>query len=224
MFDRIRHILKTVANQVFGRDHEAYTLPDAKQPLDPQPSVPSSDGDTLPSAATESLATGSSRRRSSTGIKNIQSHDASAQPKQIPLSGGASSIKDFTSKEHRKEVQHPHETRANSVGPPKPASQVNTAPDTIQDSVDCTADSRPAVVHETVKPHVHTIYEPKRTRSIHVHEHRTVIQPVIDSEPVTGPAQHWVQDGNGDLPKLQSGHDNNKHAVNSGTVVKTSLA
>lgn len=39
---------------------------------------------------------------------------------------------------------------------------------------------RPAVVHEEIEPHVHTIYEPTRTRSFHLHEHRTLIQPIID--------------------------------------------
>lgn len=39
---------------------------------------------------------------------------------------------------------------------------------------------RSAVVHEEVTPHVHTIYEPTRTRSFHIHEHRTLIQPIVD--------------------------------------------
>ncbi|CAM1505719.1 Fc.00g113560.m01.CDS01 [Cosmosporella sp. VM-42] len=61
---------------------------------------------------------------------------------------------------------------------------------------DHTAHNRPAVTHEEVKPHVHTIYEPHRTRSIHYHEHKDVIQPVIDPDPEILPEQHWAQDHN----------------------------
>lgn len=39
---------------------------------------------------------------------------------------------------------------------------------------------RPAVVHEEIEPHVHTVYEPTRTRSFHLHEHRTLVQPIVD--------------------------------------------
>jgi len=53
---------------------------------------------------------------------------------------------------------------------------------------------REPVVHETIKPHVHTIYEPKRTLSIHHHEHRTLIQPIKDPNPTILPEQHWLQD------------------------------
>lgn len=59
---------------------------------------------------------------------------------------------------------------------------------------DHTVHEREAVTHETIKPHVHTIYEPKRTRSIHIHEHKEYIQPVIDPEPTILPAQHWAED------------------------------
>ncbi|KAL7903118.1 hypothetical protein HDV63DRAFT_112804 [Trichoderma sp. SZMC 28014] len=45
---------------------------------------------------------------------------------------------------------------------------------------DHTIHPRPAVVHEEIAPHVHTIYEPTRTRSFHLHEHRTLIQPIVD--------------------------------------------
>lgn len=43
--------------------------------------------------------------------------------------------------------------------------------------------SNPPIVHEEVKPHVHTVYEPHRTRTIHFHEHRYIYQPVIDPTP-----------------------------------------
>ena len=53
---------------------------------------------------------------------------------------------------------------------------------------------RNAAIDEHIKPHVHTIYEPKRTRSIHYHEHRQVIQPISDPEPIVKPAAHWAED------------------------------
>ncbi|KAL7920873.1 hypothetical protein ACQKWADRAFT_328104 [Trichoderma austrokoningii] len=46
--------------------------------------------------------------------------------------------------------------------------------------VDHSIHPRPAVVHEEITPHVHTIYEPQRTLSFHLHEHRTLIQPIVD--------------------------------------------
>lgn len=45
---------------------------------------------------------------------------------------------------------------------------------------DHTIHPRPAVVHEEITPHVHTIYKPTRTLSFHLHEHRTLIQPIVD--------------------------------------------
>ncbi|KAM0277759.1 hypothetical protein ACHAQH_005552 [Verticillium albo-atrum] len=59
---------------------------------------------------------------------------------------------------------------------------------------DRTVDVRPAVTHEEIRPHIHTIYEQRRTRSIHYHEHRTLIQPIIDQNPIVLPEQHWAQD------------------------------
>ncbi|KAM0087075.1 hypothetical protein ACKRZS_000612 [Fusarium odoratissimum] len=59
---------------------------------------------------------------------------------------------------------------------------------------DRTIHNRDPVVQEHVRPHVHTIYEPKRTRSIHYHEHRTLIQPIKDPNPTILPEQHWLQD------------------------------
>lgn len=47
--------------------------------------------------------------------------------------------------------------------------------------VNYTTHNRAPVVHEDVYPQVHTIYEPRRTRSIHLHEHIFYIQPVIDT-------------------------------------------
>ncbi|KAM0562763.1 hypothetical protein ACHAPJ_001603 [Fusarium lateritium] len=66
----------------------------------------------------------------------------------------------------------------------------------LQNSLDFdrTVHNQEPVVHEHVRPHVHTIYEPKRTRSIHYHEHRTLIQPIKDPNPTILPEQHWLQD------------------------------
>ncbi|KAF5560077.1 hypothetical protein FPHYL_6811 [Fusarium phyllophilum] len=66
----------------------------------------------------------------------------------------------------------------------------------LQNSLDFdrTVHNQEPVVHEHIRPHVHTIYEPKRTRSIHYHEHRTLIQPIKDPNPTILPEQHWLQD------------------------------
>ncbi|KAF5678000.1 hypothetical protein FCIRC_6601 [Fusarium circinatum] len=66
----------------------------------------------------------------------------------------------------------------------------------LQNSIDFdrTVHNQDPVVHEHIRPHVHTIYEPKRTRSIHYHEHRTLIQPIKDPNPTILPEQHWLQD------------------------------
>ncbi|KAF4964924.1 hypothetical protein FSARC_7196 [Fusarium sarcochroum] len=66
----------------------------------------------------------------------------------------------------------------------------------LQNSLDFdrTVHNQEPVVHEHVRPHVHTIYEPKRTRSIHYHEHKTLIQPIKDPNPTILPEQHWLQD------------------------------
>ncbi|CEI40791.1 hypothetical protein FVEN_g1512 [Fusarium venenatum] len=66
----------------------------------------------------------------------------------------------------------------------------------LQNSLDFdrTVHNQEPVVHESVRPHVHTIYEPKRTLSIHHHEHRTLIQPIKDPNPTILPEQHWLQD------------------------------
>ncbi|KAH7261254.1 uncharacterized protein BKA55DRAFT_280731 [Fusarium redolens] len=66
----------------------------------------------------------------------------------------------------------------------------------LQNSLDFdrTVHNQDLVVHEHIRPHVHTIYEPTRTRSIHHHEHRTLIQPIKDPNPTILPEQHWLQD------------------------------
>ncbi|KAF5023166.1 hypothetical protein F66182_4780 [Fusarium sp. NRRL 66182] len=66
----------------------------------------------------------------------------------------------------------------------------------LQNSLDFdrTVHNQEPVVHEHIRPHVHTIYEPKRTRSIHYHEHKTLIQPIKDPNPTILPEQHWLQD------------------------------
>ncbi|QPC72581.1 hypothetical protein HYE68_003333 [Fusarium pseudograminearum] len=73
----------------------------------------------------------------------------------------------------------------------------------LQNSLDFdrTVHNQEPVVQEVVKPHIHTIYEPKRTLSIHHHEHRTMIQPIKDITIL--PDQHWLQDDTtGDLYRI----------------------
>ncbi|KAK2593079.1 hypothetical protein QQS21_009209 [Conoideocrella luteorostrata] len=46
---------------------------------------------------------------------------------------------------------------------------------------DYTIHNRTPVIEENIYPHVHTVYEPRRTRSIHFHEHFLHLQPIVDS-------------------------------------------
>lgn len=59
---------------------------------------------------------------------------------------------------------------------------------------DYTLHTRPPVIQQDIRPHVHTIYQPRRTRSIHYHEHRYIYQPIIDTDQHHLPEQHWIQD------------------------------
>lgn len=54
---------------------------------------------------------------------------------------------------------------------------------TIPATVDQVAHVEPAIVEEQIRPHVHTEFQVQRTRSIHIHEHRTIIQPIIEKAP-----------------------------------------
>ncbi|CAI4213469.1 unnamed protein product [Parascedosporium putredinis] len=74
--------------------------------------------------------------------------------------------------------------------------------DSVQHHVEYTTETRDPVTHEVIKPEVHTIYEPRRTRSIHFHEVKTVYQPIIDPEPTVLPEQHWIQDDTGKMYKI----------------------
>ncbi|KFA81279.1 hypothetical protein S40288_10968 [Stachybotrys chartarum IBT 40288] len=60
--------------------------------------------------------------------------------------------------------------------------------------VDYTVHNREPVMHEEVQPHVHTVYNIERTVSVHEHEHKYYIQPVIDPEPTVAPTQHFLED------------------------------
>ena len=55
---------------------------------------------------------------------------------------------------------------------------------------------RDPVVEEHVLPEQHTIYQTKRTRSYHLHEHHTIIQPILDPEPNILPEEHYIEDAN----------------------------
>ncbi|KAK9420444.1 hypothetical protein SUNI508_06440 [Seiridium unicorne] len=59
---------------------------------------------------------------------------------------------------------------------------------------------RAAVVHETVRPHVHEIIEERIHRDIHTHDHYHYIQPVYELELL--PARHFVPDPEGRLVEV----------------------
>ena len=69
--------------------------------------------------------------------------------------------------------------------------------------VDYTLDSRKPVTHETIHPHVHTIYEPRRTRSIHYEEHHYYIQPIIDTSADSSGLQPAVGAGQSNLVRTE---------------------
>ena len=96
--------------------------------------------------------------------------------------------------DHREEasVDHPGQFVAgiseSTQSPWPPSAQSQDA------DWDYTLHTRPPVIQQEVRPHVHTIYQPRRTRSIHYHEHRYIYQPIIDTGQHHLPEQHWVQD------------------------------
>ncbi len=68
-----------------------------------------------------------------------------------------------------------------------PLDAIETTPSTrayprSDSTTDYTTHYRPAVCHENIFPRRHTIYQVKRTRSIHLHEHYYYIQPIQDAE------------------------------------------
>lgn len=69
--------------------------------------------------------------------------------------------------------------------------------------VDYTLDSRKPVTHETIHPHVHTIYEPRRTRSIHYEEHHYFIQPIIDTGVDSSGLQPTIGAGQSNLVRIE---------------------
>ncbi|KAI9151496.1 hypothetical protein HJFPF1_08700 [Paramyrothecium foliicola] len=73
---------------------------------------------------------------------------------------------------------------------PAPYHELHNEP---EEDVDYTLDTRKPVTHEVIKPHVHTIYEPRRTRSIHFEEHRYYIQPILDPNPEPAAGQAAFQ-------------------------------
>lgn len=94
------------------------------------------------------------------------------------------------------EAIHPRDTEFDRINEEVRAGSNGEANFHLQNSLDFdrTVHNQDPVVHEHIRPHVHTIYEPKRTRSIHYHEHRTLIQPIKDPNPTVLPEQHWLQD------------------------------
>ncbi|KAF5534494.1 hypothetical protein FNAPI_12356 [Fusarium napiforme] len=94
------------------------------------------------------------------------------------------------------ETIHPRDAEFDRINEEVRAGSNGEANFHLQNSLDFdrTVHNQDPVVHEHIRPHVHTIYEPKRTRSIHYHEHRTLIQPIKDPNPTVLPEQHWLQD------------------------------
>ncbi|KAL6923402.1 hypothetical protein ACHAPO_001568 [Fusarium lateritium] len=98
---------------------------------------------------------------------------------------------------HNLEAIHSRDAEFDRINEEVQASTNGEANFHLQNSLDfdrTVHQDREPVVQETIKPHVHTIYEPKRTLSIHHHEHRTLIQPIKDPNPTILPEQHWLQD------------------------------
>ena len=67
-------------------------------------------------------------------------------------------------------------------------AQYNSADTVVEESF------RPAVTHQTIRPHVHHVTHQMVYREIHEYDIMHRIQPVIDVEVL--PARHMVQDGN----------------------------
>ncbi|GAB0138456.1 hypothetical protein EsDP_00006691 [Epichloe bromicola] len=73
------------------------------------------------------------------------------------------------------ETETGHDTTTDAVRPMPPRE-----PQQKHETVDYTTHERAPAVVETVKPRVHTVYEIKRTRSIHFHEHFFHVQPIVE--------------------------------------------
>ncbi|KKY29136.1 hypothetical protein UCRPC4_g00168 [Phaeomoniella chlamydospora] len=96
---------------------------------------------------------------------------------------------------HRPESSETESQSTSSETQPQSPKSALLSPNTENNhTTSITSHHRPAVTHATMHPKTHTIYEPHRTRSFHVHEHRTVIQPIIDPEPKILPEKHYIRD------------------------------
>ncbi|KAF5669018.1 hypothetical protein FHETE_5110 [Fusarium heterosporum] len=97
---------------------------------------------------------------------------------------------------HNLEAIHPRDAEFERINQEVSASANGESSFHLENSLnfDRTIHNQEPVVEEHIRPHVHTIYEPKRTLSIHHHEHRTLIQPIKDPNPTILPDQHWLQD------------------------------
>ncbi|KAM0268020.1 hypothetical protein ACHAPA_005368 [Fusarium lateritium] len=94
------------------------------------------------------------------------------------------------------EAIHPRDAEFERINEQVRAGTDGEANFHLQNSLDFdrTVHNQEPVVEETIKPHIHTIFQPKRTVSTHYHEHRTIIQPIKDPNPTILPEQHWLQD------------------------------
>ncbi|KAF4991592.1 hypothetical protein FGRMN_7711 [Fusarium graminum] len=97
---------------------------------------------------------------------------------------------------HNLEAIHPRDAEFERINQEVRANTNGESSFHLENSLhfDRTVHNQEPVVEEHIRPHVHTIYEPKRTLSIHHHEHRTLIQPIKDPNPTILPDQHWLQD------------------------------
>ncbi|KAL4729247.1 hypothetical protein ACLX1H_003661 [Fusarium chlamydosporum] len=97
---------------------------------------------------------------------------------------------------HNLEAIHPRDAEFDRINEEVRAGTDGETNFHLQNSLDFdrTVHNREPVVEEHIRPHIHTIYEPKRTLSIHEHEHRYLIQPIKDPNPTILPEQHWLQD------------------------------
>ncbi|WZH41844.1 hypothetical protein QYS62_002804 [Fusarium acuminatum] len=97
---------------------------------------------------------------------------------------------------HNLEAIHPRDAEFERINEQVRAGTNGEANFHLQNSLDFdrTVHNQEPVIEDHQKSHIHTIYEPKRTLSIHFHESQTIIQPIKDPNPTILPEQHWLQD------------------------------
>ena len=82
---------------------------------------------------------------------------------------------------HSKSQEPPYSSslhQSHTLSQPKETTAENPIYTDANSTVDYTAHYRPAVCHETIRPQEHTIFQSRKTRSMHLHEHYYYIQPI----------------------------------------------